>query len=91
MSWTKTEFPVFVNFSHGEGTTGSDYYLRRSDTAINIFEHAVVQMSIRYCYGTRARIANFIPYEDNRYAKHAFHMDLLNSSATYSKVQLVCI
>ena len=34
---------MYVNFSHFEGTTGSDYYLRRSDTAINTLEHVVVQ------------------------------------------------
>ena len=37
---------MFVNFSHGEVTTGSDYYLRRSDTAINTFEHVVEQPNI---------------------------------------------
>ena len=35
--WIKTEFCEFVNFSHGEVATGSNYYLRRSDTTINTF------------------------------------------------------
>ena len=37
---------MFVKVSHGEVTTGSDYYLRHSDTAINTFEHVVVQMAM---------------------------------------------
>ena len=41
-SWTKTEFHVFVNVSHAEVTTGSDYYLRRKYTRINSSEHEVV-------------------------------------------------
>ena len=40
--WTKTEFPVLVNFSHGGVTRESNNYLRRSDMAINTFEHVVV-------------------------------------------------
>ena len=35
--WTKREFRVFVTFSHGEVTTGSDYYLRCSATCISLF------------------------------------------------------
>ena len=41
-----TEFPVFINFSHGEVTTLSDYDYRRRDTAIYTFEHAEVQTPI---------------------------------------------
>ena len=40
---TKTEFCEFVNFSHAEFTTGFNYYLRHSDTAINTFKHVVAQ------------------------------------------------
>ena len=36
-SWTKTEFCVFVTFSHGEVTTGSDYHFRHCDPRINPF------------------------------------------------------
>ena len=38
---------MFVNFSHNEVTTGSDNYLRRSDTRTSAFEHAVIQMPMR--------------------------------------------
>ena len=35
--WTKTEFWVFVTFSHSEVTTASNYHLRCNDTRINPF------------------------------------------------------
>ena len=37
--WTKSDFHVSINFSHGEVTKGSENYLRRRDTCINTFEH----------------------------------------------------
>ena len=43
---SEQEFPVFVNFSHGRVTRVSGYYVRPSDTIINMFKHVVVQMSI---------------------------------------------
>ena len=46
--WTKTEFHVFVNFFNCEAATGFNYYLRHSDTAINTFEHVVVQPYISW-------------------------------------------
>ena len=46
---TKTEFTVFVNFSNGEFTTVSDYYLRHIDTAIDMFEPVVVKF-IEYTF-----------------------------------------
>ena len=45
-------FPVFVKLFLGGITTGSDYYYRRSNTTINLFEHVVVQPFIRYRYVT---------------------------------------
>ena len=45
--WTKKEFRVVVNFSHGEITTVSDYYLRRSDRQTR--SCVVEQMAMRRC------------------------------------------
>ena len=41
--WTKSVFPEFLKFSHVGVTTVSDYYLRRRNTAINMFDNQVVQ------------------------------------------------
>ena len=43
---------MFINFSHGGVTKGSDYYYGHSDTAINMFKLVEVQISIWYHYVT---------------------------------------
>ena len=47
----RRSFPFFINLPPDGVTTGSDYYYRQSDMAINTLEHVVVQTSIRWRYG----------------------------------------